>query len=356
MRQAPTAAGAVFAALVLMPIAMVIGLTGANAEVSCLVPAGTYTTGTLKLNADQLSNARTITSMATAAGGTPAAVVALTAALTESHLHSDPGSLGGAYGVFQETPAQGWGSQAQVSDITYATTAFLTRLLNVPDWTTMPPWRAAQAVQRSGVGQASNGKANYGPNVTEATQLAGALGHTAFNCSAPTGVGNSDFTPNMTYAYVGQYPSAELYARARAYVTANHSRDLDPYFHAISGSWYRQCEAFAAVLSGYPASGFPTASAAWAALDAHGLAHPVGSTEGRSPPVGAWLYYAAPGAGHVAVYLGGGLVAGTDTWGLGTVNIGPANDITNGAWHLPYLGWATPTTSSMLTHSPDPTH
>lgn len=350
MRKAITGLGVVFVALLLMPMALIIGLTGANAAASCLVPSGTYTTGGLKLDADQLSNARTITSMATAAAGTPAAVAVLTAAITESHLRSDPGTLGGAYGVFQETPSQGWGTQAQVSDITYATTAFLTHLIKVPGWATMPPWRAAQTVTRSGAGKATNGRANYGPNVASATQLALMLGGTNLNCVAPTGRGSSDFTPNATYAYVGQFPPGELYARARTYVAANHSSVLDPYFHAISGSWYRQCQAFAAVLSGYPASGFATASAAWAALNAHGLAHPVGSAEGISPPVGAWLYYAASSAGHVAVYLGGGLVAGTDTWGLGTANIGPATDITNGRWHLPYLGWASPTTSTMLNH------
>ena len=348
--KAAVAVGTVFTALLLMPMAMIVGLSGANAAQSCLVPAGTYTTGSGKWDADQLSNARTITSMATAAGGNPAAVIALTAAITESHLRSDPGSPGGAYGVFQETPSQGWGPQAQVSDITYATTAFLSRLLKVPGWTTMPPWQAAQGVSHSGAGAATHGRANYGSNVATALRLANALGGLGLSCTAPMGSGTSTFTPNTTYAYVGMYPPGTLYARARTYVTADHSGDLDPYFHSISGSWYRQCQAFAAVLSGYRASGFATAAVAWADLNAHGLAHPANSAEGMSPPVGAWLYYDAPGAGHVAVYLGGGLVAGTDTWGAGAVNVGPARDITNGTWHLPYLGWAPPTTSSMFTH------
>lgn len=350
MRTAVLAAGAIFTGLLLMPIAMVIGLTGANAAASCLVPAGTYTAAAMRLDADQWSNARTITSLATVAGGRPAVIIALTAALTESRLRSDPGSLGGAYGVFQETPSQGWGTQAQVSDINYATTAFLTRLLKVTGWTTMPPWQAAQAVTHSGAGKPTNGKANYGPNLATANRLAAILGGVGVPCTAPTGSGNSNFTANTAHAYVGQFPPGVLYARARTYVAAEQTGDLDPYFHTITGSWYRQCQAFAAVLSGYRASGFATAAQAWAQLNAHGLAHPVGSAFGMSPPVGAWLYYAAGRAGHIAVYLGGGLVAGTDTWGNGTVNIGPATDITNGKWHLPYLGWATPTTSSMLTH------
>lgn len=350
MGKAAAAAAAFFVGVLVLPMAMIVGLTGATAATNtCTMPPGTYTVGGTKLDADQLSNARTITSMATAAGGPPAAVVALTAAITESHLHSDPGSLGGAYGVFQETPSAGWGTQSQVSNITYATTAFLTHLLKAPGWARMPPWRAAQVITRSGAGRHSEGRANYGPNVAAATQLVSDLGGEGFHCSAPTGHGTSTFTPNTTYAYVGPYPPDALYARARTYVAADHSGDLDPYFHTVTGSWYRRCQAFAALLSGYPASGFATASAAWSQLSAHGLAHPVASADGMSPPVGAWLYYAAPGAGHVAVYLGGGLVAGTDTWGTGTVNIGPAIDITNHIWHLPYLGWAPPTTSSMLT-------
>lgn len=350
MRKGILVLASIFTALLLMPMAMVMGLTGATtAASSCVVAAGSYRLGGQNLDADQLSNARTITSMSTAAGGPPAAVVALTAAITESDLRSDPGSLGGAYGVFQETPTQGWGTQAQVSDINYATTAFLTRLLKVPAWTSLPPWAAAQAVSRSGAGKSSNGKANYGPHVTAATELATALSGSSLACSAPTGSGASAFTPNTPYAYVGDYPPGQLYARARAYVAANHTSDLDPYFHAITGSWYRQCQAFAALLSGFPASGFGTAAIAWAAFNAHGIAHPAGSADGMSPPVGAWLYYAASTAGHVAVYLGGGLVASTDTWGTGTVNIGPATDLTTHRWHLPYLGWVAPTTRTMLT-------
>lgn len=350
MTKAATGFAAVFAALLLMPMAMIVGLTGAfAANDPCVVRAGSYRMAGLHLDADQLSNARTITAMSIAAGGRAAAVVAVTAAITESHLHSDPGSLGGAYGVFQETPSQGWGSQAQVSDVHYATTAFLTRLLTIKAWARMPAWHAAQLVSRSGAGQPSGGKANYGPNVAKAHQLVATLAGSGLTCTAPVGAGSSAFTSNTRYAYVGVFPPGALYQRARVYAAANHSSDLDPYFHSVSSSWYRKCQAFAAVLSGFPASGFPTASAAWAAFNAHGIAHPAASADGMSPPIGAWLYYAAPGAGHVTVYLGGGLVAGTDTWGTGTANIGPARDITNSVWRLPYLGWAPPATSAMLT-------
>jgi endonuclease/exonuclease/phosphatase family metal-dependent hydrolase len=157
--------------------------------------------------------------------------------------------------------------------------------------------------------------------------------------AAGSGDGTGPFTPSPI-PYVGPFDAATLNSRMQTIIRAKALPNLDPFFGTQSDrSWYRDCQKFVAILDGRPASGYTSASAAWARFVATGQAHPVGRADAMAPPVGAWLYY---GANHVVVYLGNNLVAGTDTWGTGTAQIGPAADISNGIWHLRYRGWAAP--------------
>jgi hypothetical protein len=41
-------------------------------------------------------------------------------------------------------------------------------------------------------------------------------------------------------------------------------------------------------------------------------------------------------------YLGNGQIASTDVFARGRVGVGPAKAITDGPWHMQYLGWAAP--------------
>jgi cell wall-associated NlpC family hydrolase len=102
----------------------------------------------------EMSNAETIVSVSnTLSGEDPrAAEIALMTAITESGLNDDPGGLGGAIGLFQQTPPA-WGTATQILDPGYAAGAFVKRLLAVPGWEKLPPWQAAQAVQASGAGE-----------------------------------------------------------------------------------------------------------------------------------------------------------------------------------------------------------
>jgi murein DD-endopeptidase MepM/ murein hydrolase activator NlpD len=80
-------------------------------------------------------------------------VVAVATAMQESGLRN-LGNLGqyndhDSLGLFQQRPSQGWGTSQQVTDPTYAATAFYTKLLRVPGWEHMPVTHAAQAVQVS---------------------------------------------------------------------------------------------------------------------------------------------------------------------------------------------------------------
>lgn len=106
------------------------------------------------LTAEQASNSavivRTGASMSVPVRGW---VIAIATALQESNL-INVGDLGDrndhdSLGLFQQRPSQGWGTPAQVTDPVYASRAFYTRLLTVPDWQTMPLTVAAQWVQRS---------------------------------------------------------------------------------------------------------------------------------------------------------------------------------------------------------------
>jgi peptidoglycan DL-endopeptidase CwlO len=117
------------------------------------------------LNAAQASDAETIVSVSDTLSQESAqsAQIALMTSITESHLANIDGGEGGAYGLFQQTPPA-WGTVAQIMDPTYAATQFVTHLLQIPSWSTIPPQVAAQDVQRSGAG-APNSSLNPLPGV-----------------------------------------------------------------------------------------------------------------------------------------------------------------------------------------------
>jgi cell wall-associated NlpC family hydrolase len=172
-----TAAGLAFALLILSALIPSFGgkdQAAAYGPVSCVPaggsgPAAPDGEGIIQLDAEQMTNAQTITGVVMAPPdpqllaahpdftrpGLPAraAVIAVATALQESTLlnatHGDkagPDSLG----LFQQRPSQGWGSPAEIMQPVYATNAFLARMISVPDWQTRPLTQVAQAVQRSG--------------------------------------------------------------------------------------------------------------------------------------------------------------------------------------------------------------
>ena len=107
-------------------------------------------TGTYRLDLEQAANATTIAVTAKKLGMADHAVtVAIEAALQESRLHNLDYGDRDSLGLFQQRPSQGWGTPAQILDTAYASTKFLQRLAQVPNWATRPVEDAAQAVQRS---------------------------------------------------------------------------------------------------------------------------------------------------------------------------------------------------------------
>ncbi len=114
----------------------------------------------LQLDSEKLSNAAVVIQtgnlMRIPAIGI---VAALMAAMTESNLHNyqltdfvpytsriqDHDSLG----IFQMRPSTGWGTTAQVTDVTYEATTWFQHLQNIPDWTTLPLGPLDQLIEQS---------------------------------------------------------------------------------------------------------------------------------------------------------------------------------------------------------------
>ena len=111
-------------------------------------------------------------------------VIALATALQESDLRNLASGDRDSLGLFQQRPSQGWGTPAQIRDPVYAATRFYTALLQVPGWQQMTVTEAAQAVQKSGFGDAY---AKWEP-------LARAL-QTAFTAALPGAAKNTTTGP-----------------------------------------------------------------------------------------------------------------------------------------------------------------
>jgi len=100
-----------------------------------------------------------------------AAVLVIGAALQESKLRNIPSGEGDrdSVGVLQQRPSQGWGTAEQLSDIHFATAAFLDALVKVPNWQNGEFAATIQRVQISAEGGA------YARHAERAQAIADAL-------------------------------------------------------------------------------------------------------------------------------------------------------------------------------------
>jgi hypothetical protein len=83
-----------------------------------------------------------------------ALTIAYATAFQESKLENLTYGDRDSVGIFQQRPSEGWGSTAQLEDPAYAAQAFFGALVQVPNYTTIPVYEAAQAVQKSADGYA----------------------------------------------------------------------------------------------------------------------------------------------------------------------------------------------------------
>jgi peptidoglycan DL-endopeptidase CwlO len=192
--------GGAIAAGFVMSVAVLAGVVGGQgssaaalaslelASQSCLVSGPVS-----GLSAEQAQNAEVIVTTAFADSGEDAGVarIALMVADTESTLRN-LGPLSDnldSLGLFQQRSSQGWGTPSEEMDPAEATAMFVSRLLQVPGWASLPPWQAAQRVQRSATSDGSNYQRNW-PLSGEQLAAVEAVGNAPGGCGqgVPGGV------------------------------------------------------------------------------------------------------------------------------------------------------------------------
>lgn len=236
----------------------------------------------------------------------PAARIAVMVALTESGLQNlgpRPGN-GGSLGLFQQRVSQGWGTAAQEMNPPTATGMFVQHLLRLPNWESIPPWLAAQTIQRS----ASADGGNYRAHWTRAGAVLTAVlanGDTAGSCGqgVPGGVTGPASSYGLPPGYAIPPGTGPAHAAVVAFATAQLGK---PYVWATAGP------------DAYDCSGLTMA--AWAvagvSLDHYTVSQQDEGVAVTAPQLMAGDLVLTPGsdppapgeAGHVGIYLGYGLV------------------------------------------------
>lgn len=270
--------------------------SGAAVTVTGTLPAsvGSYT-------GDQLTNAAAILTIGQQLGlDAHAQQIALIAAMTESSLHNDSGGDRDSAGLFQMRPSQGWGTYAQVTDISFAINEFYSRLTKLPGWEGMDAGAAAQAIERSAYPD------RYATHLAQALQIMNALsGVTATVVSSTTaglvcgtGDGSSSLTlPAGAVAPTG--PHAALIAEAIAFAEAQLGK---PYVLGGAGPDVWDCSGL--TLKSYAAAGIDIGIHGSASQYKYGVAkgwtHPLSQVQ-----PGDLIFWGGTDAYHVAISLGG---------------------------------------------------
>lgn len=343
----PTAAVGLILLTGLGVLQAVVGHTAAAVGDSCGTPGLPSAGGAAPADGDllrqQLANARIVDRAATTAGlPGQATLIGLMTALQESTLldldHGDADSVG----LFQQRPSAGWGTREQLLDPAFAAREFFTGgrggsprgLADVPDWQSMAPGDAAQAVQHSAYPELYAGQEQQARAIAAAADIDLDRGGTPRSPSPPSG--------GDCYAAEPSAAAGTTFSDGGGRLNGENPRPPDAAIAWAedqtdsSVDWYRQCLAFVARAYGWRASNDDSAMDLWN----ESAARHAGD---RRPPIGALLFWRSRthAAGHVALYIGGGRIVSTDILRAGRVDIAAAT-APETRWNDLYLGWTAP--------------
>lgn len=265
-------------------------------------PTGTDLRSDQTLTAEQLGNAQIIYQVsANMKLPSWAAVVAIATAMQESSLiNLTTATNYDSLGLFQQRPSQGWGSAAQVTDPVYASQAFYSRLIKVPNWQSIPLTQAAQAVQRSAYPDA------YAQWQSQAQQLVGTFDGAASNCSGSTSDGDGQTTTSPVQLPVGFSLPAGTPVQVVTAIKYALAQLGKPYLWGGTGPNGYDCSGL--VMEAYLAAGIALPRTTYQQVN---VGTPVYAASQLQP--GDLIFTAgsdgtAANPGHVGIYLGGDLV------------------------------------------------
>lgn len=287
------------------------GAAGAVAGTAVDVEAGNLPAKVGPYSGDQVKNAAAILSIGKQRGLTQhAQQTALMAAMTESTLNNLQGGDRDSAGLFQMRPSQGWGTHAQITDISYAINLFYERLVKVPGWDTKTPGEAAQAVEGSAFPDAYATKSAYAVEMMNA--LSGVTVSTVSQtnegatCTAGAAAGASAGGTNNALA-AGEQPATGPHAAQINQVIAFAKQQLgEAYVLGGAGPNVWDCSGLTKVAYagiGINIDAGHSATTQWRNGVARGQMHPLSEVQ-----PGDLIFWGGNDAWHVGISLGGDMM------------------------------------------------
>lgn len=287
------------------------GAAGAVAGTAVDVEAGNLPAKVGPYSGDQVKNAAAILSIGKQRGLTQhAQQTALMAAMTESTLNNLSGGDRDSAGLFQMRPSMGWGTLAQVTNISYAINLFYERLVKVPGWETKTPGEAAQAVEGSAFPDAYATKSAYAVEMMNA--LSGVTVSTVSQtnegatCTAGAAAGASAGGTNNALV-AGEQPATGPHAAQINQVIGFAKQQLgEAYVLGGAGPNVWDCSGLTKVAYagiGINIDAGHSATTQWRNGVARGQMHPLSEVQ-----PGDLIFWGGNDAWHVGISLGGDMM------------------------------------------------
>lgn len=287
------------------------GATGTVSGTAVSVQEGNLPAKVGPYSGEQVKNAAAIISIGKERGLTRhAQQTALMAAMTESTLNNLSGGDRDSAGLFQMRPSMGWGTHAQVTDITYAINLFYERLVKVPGWETKTPGEAAQAVEGSAFPDAYATKSAYAVEMLNA--LSGVTVSTVSQttegatCTSGAAAGAAAGGTNNALA-AGEQPATGPHAAKINQVIAFAKQQLGKdYVLGGAGPNVWDCSGLTKVAYaqiGINIDAGHSATTQWRNGVARGQMHPLSEAQ-----PGDLIFWGGNDAWHVGISLGGDMM------------------------------------------------